>query len=146
MGARARVAADQTPMGRSTLLVVTRDEGGRETEREVPQPDPRVIDIVHFVDLDDGRRITTEEFGDISLDLGGPCDETLLRYEVREAIFGEEMREIPEFAAGPRWEDMIEALHRAGVEADESALAALPFVVQLDEQLVARAAEGRLSS
>jgi hypothetical protein len=41
---------------------------------------------------------------------------------------------------------MIEALHRAGVETDESALAALPFVVQLDEQLVARAAEGRLSS
>ena len=51
------------------------------------------LDIVHFVDLDDGRRVTTEEFGELSMYLMGPLTLEELRAEVLEFIFEEEMRE-----------------------------------------------------
>jgi hypothetical protein len=104
---------------------------------DVPAPRPAVLAIVHFVELDDGRRITTEQFGEMSLHMSLDCTEAELREEVREFIFEDEMREISECRAEPRWDDMIEALDRLEVVTNEAALAELPFVVDLDRRVLA---------
>jgi hypothetical protein len=90
---------------------------------------------VHFVDLDDGRRVTTEPYGRSSLHMSLDCTEAELLAEVREFIFEDEMREIPEDAAEPRWPEMVEELARAGVAVDEATLEGLPFVVEVDERI-----------
>jgi hypothetical protein len=119
--------------------VVTVDESGNELAREVvPSERGLVLHVVHFVDLDDGGRVTTEAFGGMRLSV--PRDFTLseLREEVREFIFEDELREVDvELADEPRWEDMSSMLRERGVVADEGALLALPFVVELDDDVVA---------
>ena len=135
MGARVSLAQDQTPIGRSAVEVLTR--GGRAVRHWAPGPDPTVLQIVHFVDLEDGRRVTTERFGAMSLEMSLDCSEEELRREVVEFVFEDEMREIPEDAEEPLWEDMLEGVAREGVSADEKSLGELPFIVELDEQILA---------
>jgi hypothetical protein len=141
MGARASIAADQRPLGRSASEVVTVDENGDEPARELiwEAPGPGlVLQVVHFVDLDDGRRVTTAAFGEMSLHLpgGGTLDE--LRGELREFIFEDDLRDVDdERAEAPRWADMASALHGQGIVADDQWLLALPFVVELDDDVVA---------
>jgi hypothetical protein len=136
MGARVSLAEDQAPMGRAGRVVLTRDETGKEVEREVLEPVPTVLAIVYYVELDDGRRLTTEEFGKMTLEtsLDG-CREEDLVDEAREYIFEDDLRDIPELAEEPRWEEMREVLRRNGLTVDEEGLARLPFVVELDDRL-----------
>jgi hypothetical protein len=137
MGARVSLAEDQTPLGHSAAEVLKRDESGREVRHWVRGPDPTVLQIVHFVDLEYGRRVTTERFGAMSLEISPDCSEEELRREVVEFIFEDEMREIPGDSEEPLWGDMLEALGREGVSADEKSLGELPFIVELDEQVLA---------
>ena len=132
MGARASLAADQTPLGHAAAVVVTRDALGRELTRELPQPPGTVLEVAHFVELDDGRRV---ELPPGTLDMSLDCSEDELEAELREFVFEDELREIPELADQPRWEELLDLLARAGVRADEATLAALPFTVELDPEL-----------
>jgi hypothetical protein len=138
MGARVALADDQTPMGTSSVQVLTRDESGAEVLRWLPGQPPTVLRVVHFVDLDDGRRVTTEAFGEMSLEMVLDCTEPDLHDEVREFIVEDEMQDIPEVANEPRWHDMVEALSQAGVTADEAALARLPFAIEVEPAVLER--------
>jgi hypothetical protein len=138
MGASVSLAGDQAPLARSAARVVRRGPAGESIPIDVPAPPPAVLAIVHFVELDDGRRVTTEQFGEMSLHMSLDCSEAELREEVREFIFEDEMREIPECRDEPRWDDVIEALGRLEVVTNEAALAQLPFVVELDPRVLER--------
>ena len=139
MGARASVASDQRPWGQSSATVVTVDEAGNELAREEVSAEPGlVLSVVHFVDLDDGRRVTTEALGEMSLSVRRECTVDELREELQEFIFEDEMREVvEELADEPRWEDMSAALSEWGVVADDAALEAQPFVPELDDDVIA---------
>ena len=139
MGARASIAGDQRPIGRSVSEVVIADEGGNELVRElVPSEPGLVLHVVHFVDLDDGDRVTTEALGDMSLSVPGDCTLDALRDELREFIFADELREVDEERADGRgWKDVSSALRVHGIVADDEALLALPFFVELDDDVVA---------
>jgi hypothetical protein len=136
-GARAWVAEDQRPLGRSiSHVVVTVDEAGNELAREELLDEPSlVMSVVHFVDLDDGRRVTTEALGEMSLTVERGCTLEELREELREFIFEDGMREVDEEPTEPRWEEISAALKECGVVADDAALVALPFVVELDDDI-----------
>src|SRR4051794_8360846 len=139
MGARASVARDQRPLGRGAAELVTVDESGTEVARELVPSDPGlVLQVVHFVDVDDGGRVTTGALGDMSLSV--PRSSTLdeLREELREFVFEDDLREVDEeLADEPRWEEMSSLLRERGIVADEETLHALPFVVELDDDVVA---------
>jgi hypothetical protein len=139
MGARASVADDQRPLGWSAAKVVMVDDAGNELAREVVPDEPGlVLSVVHFVDLDDGRRVTTEALGQMSLSVPRDCTLDELREDLREFIFEDELREVDEpLADEPRWEDMSSALREGGIVADDAALLALPFVVELDDDVTA---------
>ena len=139
MGARVSLAPDQRPLGWTASKVVTVDEAGNELSRGLVLDEPGVVlSVVHFVDLDDGRRVTTEAFGEMSLSVPRDCGRDELCEDLREFIFEDELREVDEeLADEPRWEDMSTALREHGVIADDAALAALPFVVELDDDVPA---------
>lgn len=134
MGVRAVLAEDQRPISTMSSTVVMLDEAGNELAREeVVEGPPLVLSVIHFVDLDDGTRVTTEDLGEMRLTVWRDCTPEQLHEELREFIFEDELREVDEeLAAEPRWEDMSAALQQRGVAADDAALLALPFVVELD--------------
>jgi hypothetical protein len=138
MGASVSLAEDQSQLGRSAARVLRRGPSGEPIAIDVPEPAPAALEVVHFVELDDGRRVTTEELGEMSLHMSLDCTEAELREDVREFIFEDEMREIPECRDEPRWDDMVEALGRLGVATNEAALARLPFAIELDGRVLAR--------
>jgi hypothetical protein len=71
---------------------------------------------VHFVDLDDGGRVTTEPLGDTSLSVPRDCTLDELREELRDFIFEDEVRELDdELADEPRWEEMSAVLRERGI-------------------------------
>lgn len=139
MGVRAGVSENQRPFGTSSSVVVTVDERGNELAREVVLDAPGfALWVVHFVDLDDGGRVTTDSLGGIFLSVPRTCTIDELHAEPREFIFEDELREVDaELADEPRWEEMSSALRERGVVADEQALLALPFVVELDDGVAA---------
>jgi hypothetical protein len=139
MGVRAGIAADQRPFGTSSAVVVTVDESGTEIAREVvPDVPGLVLWVVHFVDLDDGARVTTEALGGMSLSVSRTCTLDELRGELREFIFEDELREVDaDLADEPRWEEMFSVLREQGIAANEQALLALPFLVEFDDGVAA---------
>jgi hypothetical protein len=138
MGVSVSLAESQEPLFHSAAVVLTRDESGAEVLREQVDENPMVLSMVHFVILDDGRRLTTEKFGEMALQISADIDEEELRAEAREFILGDEMRDIPELADEPRWEEMVEVLSEHGLEANEDELAVLPFDVEIDEEVMQR--------
>jgi hypothetical protein len=145
MGARASLAEDQRPFVRSTTSYVDVDSRGdvigrREIEDDA---DGLALAIAHFVDLADGRRLTTERYGAITLVVERDIARNDLDDEIRETIFDDEAREVDEeLAAEPRWEDMAEILGEVGIRADDATLEALPFVVEVDDAVIAALASG----
>lgn len=139
MGVRAGIAADQRSFGTSSAVVVTVDESGTELAREVVLDAPGlVLGVVHFVDLDDGARVTTEPLGGMSLSVPRTCTLDELRGQLREFIFEDELREIDaELAHELRWEEMSSVLRELGLAANEQALLTLPFVVEFDDGVTA---------
>jgi hypothetical protein len=120
------------------MKVLTVDETGNEHTELVPDEPGLQLSIVHFVDLADGRRVTTEAFGEMSLSVPREDDEPELREAIREVIFEDELREVDtDLLDEPRWPEMSAVLREHGVVADDAALAALPFEVELDDDVLA---------
>jgi hypothetical protein len=144
MGVRATLDPDRRPLGRSSSIAVSYDKVGNQVAREVvPSEPPITLAVVHFVQLSDGRRITTEAYGHMSLSVWPEITLAELRDELRKLIFEDEIREVDEqLAAEPRWEEMAEVLADVGVAADDADLAALPFVVELDAEVEAAVRPG----
>ena len=144
MGVRAGVAADQRSFGSSSAVVITVDESGNELAREVvPDAPGLVLSVVHFVDLGDGARVTTEALGGMALSVPRTCTLDELREELREFLFEDELREVDaELVDEPRWEEMSSVLRARGMSADERALLALPFIVELDDRVAAELSSG----
>jgi hypothetical protein len=134
MGAAVSVAeGEHTPLGRSFALVMTLDQHGNEVVREVPDESPRVVlNVLHFVDLSDGRRITANDEGAMTLFVPVSSSLRMLLAGVRETIFEDELREVE---VEPRWTTLLTALNDAGVVADEELLAGLPFDVELGDSV-----------
>src|SRR4051794_7532488 len=124
MGVRATVAAGQRPFGTSAREVITVDESGTELSREVvPDAPGLMLQVVQFVDLDNGVRTSTEAFGVMMLSVPRTCSLDDLREELREFVFEEELLKLDEdLADEPRWEELSAALHQEGVVADDAAL------------------------
>jgi hypothetical protein len=139
MGVSAALDADQRPLGKSVAIVVTVDEAGNEVGREEELDGPTLaLAIVHFADLDDGRRVSVGGPGEMRLELEGDVTLAELREDLRDFIFEDELRELDEeFTAEPRWEELSALLLAHGVEAGEEALAALPFVIEIDDAVLA---------
>ncbi len=66
MGVRAALS-DSPSLGRSTAMYQAVDSAGNTVEYKVTEDASVVLDLTHFVDLDDGRRLSV---GDITLELG----------------------------------------------------------------------------
>jgi hypothetical protein len=129
MGAHVAIADDQRPFGRSTSTYLVTDSQGNEIGQYREESDAGlVLRVTQYVDLDDGRRVTAE-FGTLSVDPDFTLAE--LHEAVREMIFEDGMLDVE--AGEQRWEDLVELLGEAGIDAGEAALAALPFVVEIDE-------------
>jgi hypothetical protein len=119
---RAGIAADQRSFGTSSAVLVTVDESGTELAREVvPDAPGLVLRVVHFVDLDDGARVTTEALGGMSLSVPRTCTLDELRADLREFVFEDELREMgAELVDEPRWEEMSSVLReRASLPTSE---------------------------
>ena len=139
MGGRAGVAKDQRSFGTAISEFVTGDESGAEIAFNVESRDlGLILSVVHFVDLDNGVRVTTESLGDMSLSVARTSSLDEVRDELREFIFEDDLREVDRgLFDGPRWPELSSLLQRRGIVADEEALLALPFVTELDDEVVA---------
>ena len=128
MGARVSIAA--APPGYGAPMQRVHDQAGRLVRTEVRGRDLELLDLVQFVDLVDGRRVSTTEQFLLSVALDSNVDE--LRDRVRELVQmgGDRYK--------PRWQDLIDALHEEGVSTDEPSLAALPWVFERDDDVGAR--------
>jgi hypothetical protein len=105
------------------------DAGGREVRREGRRRELEVLDIVLFVELDDGERVECAP-GEtrIVARLGGSAEQ--LREDVRRIVYDEGHRL-------PHWLDLTARLASRGVSADDAALAALPLVLEFDDEVLA---------
>jgi len=98
--------------------------------------------VVQFVDLDNGARVTTDAFGVMTLSLSRTCTLGELCGELGEFIFEDDLREVDEdLADEPRWEEMSAALRQEGIVASDASLLALPFVVEVDDDVSAKLSE-----
>ena len=140
MGVRASLAADQRPFGTSATELVTVDGSGTEISREIVPDDPSlVLRVMQFVDLDNGVRATTEAFGVMTLSVPHSCSLGELREELHEFVFEEDLLALDEdLGDAPRWQELSSALREAAVIADDAALLALPFIIEIDDQVSAR--------
>ncbi len=111
-------------------MTVIHNAAGNEVGRELRGRDQELLEIVIFVELDDGRRVETRP-GEIKLGTRLPWDANGVRREVRRMVYDDSDR-------WPRWRDLMAGLEERGVRADDAALVALPYVLELDPALVAR--------
>lgn len=136
MGARASVDRDQRSFGAAVAEFVTVDDTGAEVSFNVESRDlGLVLSVVHFVEVDDGVRVTTESLGGMSLSVSRDRSPDEVREELRELIFEDDLRDVDRDE--PRWPEMVSLLRRRGITVDEDALLALPFVTELDDEVVA---------
>jgi len=55
-----------------------------------------MLDVVQFVELDDGARVTSEPLGDMTLSVRASWTKDQLLADLREFIFEDELREVDE--------------------------------------------------
>src|SRR3954470_20572293 len=85
MGVRASLAAERQPVGWSAAKVVTFDKAGSELARELRHEPSVTLNVVQFVDLSDGRRVTTEACGDMALTVPRQYTVAELHGDLRES-------------------------------------------------------------
>lgn len=68
-----------------------------------------------------------------------PTGSTLddLRDALREFIFEDDIRDVDPALADGRWADMVSALRVRGIVAEDETLLALPFLVEIDDDVEA---------
>src|SRR5687768_17914396 len=122
LGARVSLAPDREPEAYGSTLIRVHHADGREVRSEVRGRELELLDIVLFVQLDDGERLASG-LGETRLiaRLGWSAEQ--LREEVSRVVYDDGDR-------WPRWRDLISGLERRGVSADDAALAALPLVLE----------------
>jgi hypothetical protein len=127
LGARVSLAPDRAPEAYGSPLIRVHDAAGRELRREIRGRELELLDIVPFVELDDGERVATGP-GKIRLivGLGGSAEQ--LRERVRRMVYDDGDRR-------PRWLDLMSGLESRGVGADEAGIATLPFVFEFDDEV-----------
>jgi hypothetical protein len=106
-------------------LVVVHDAAGQEVRRELRGRDLELLDIVTFVELDDGERVATRP-GETMLTTALPWDANQIRDDVRRIVYDDGDR--PD---RPRWRDLLADLERRGVAANDAALDRRPFAVEM---------------
>lgn len=111
-------------------MAVIHNAAGEEVGRELRGRDQELLEIVIFVELDDSQRVETRP-GEIMLGTRLPWDAGAVRREVRRMVYDDSDRVA-------RWQGLMAELEERGVHADDAALAALPYVLELDPVLVAR--------
>jgi hypothetical protein len=129
LGARVSLAPDREPEPYGATLLRVHDAAGLEVRSEVRGRELEVLDIVLFVELDDGERVTTR-LGETKLIARFEHSAEQLRADVRRMVYDDGDR-------SPRWADLMAGLQGRGVSADDAALGALPLVLEFDDGLAA---------
>ena len=129
LGARVSLAPDREPERYGATLAKVYDASGREVRREVRGRELEMLDIVLFVELDDGDRVATR-LGEIKLAARLEESAEQLRAEVLRIVYDDGDRT-------PRWAGLMADLESMGVNADDAALAALPLVLEFDDEVLA---------
>ena len=132
LGARVSLVPDRGRQAYGATLCVVHDAAGREVRRELRGRELELLDIVLFVELDDGERVACRP-GETTLATRLPWSADQVRQEVRRIAYDDGDR--PD---RPRWRDLMAGLESRGVGASDAALAALPFALELDDPLTAR--------
>jgi hypothetical protein len=129
LGASVSIAPDQEPETYGATLIRVYDAAGREVRSEVRGRELEVLDIVRFVELDDGERVATDP-GETRLI--ARLDRTMeeLREQVRYLVYDDEDR-------WPRWRELMAVLKDRGVRADDPAIAALPLILEFTDEVIA---------
>jgi hypothetical protein len=127
LGASVSTAPDQEPENYGATLIRVHDAAGREVRSEVRGRELEVLDIVLFIELDDGQRVSTTP-GEIRLiaRLDGTMNE--LRERVGQMVYDDGDR-------WPRWRKLMAALKTRGVHADDPAIATLPLILEFTDEV-----------
>jgi hypothetical protein len=129
LGASVSIAPGQEPETYGATLIRVYDAAGREVRTEVRGRELEVLDIVTFVELDDGERVaTTPGEARLIARLDGTMEE--LREEVGRMVYDDGDR-------WPRWRNLMAALKNRGVHADDPAIAALPLILEFTDEVLA---------
>jgi hypothetical protein len=129
LGTRVSIAPDREPEAYGATLISVHDAAGRRVRTEVRGRELEVLDIVLFVELDDGERVATAVGANrLIIRLGESAEQ--LREDVRRIVYDDGDRR-------PRWHDLMAGLESRGVDADDAALAALPLVLEFDDEVLA---------
>jgi hypothetical protein len=129
LGARVSLAPDCEPEAYGATPIIVHDAAGREVRSEGRGRELELLDIVQFVELDDGERVASApDETKLIARLGWSAVE--LREEVRRIVYDD----------GDRWPAgaPMAGLERRGVSADGAALAALPLVLECDDEVIAQ--------
>ena len=130
LGVHVSLAPDREPEAYGAILLRVHDASGREVRSEARGRELEVLDIVLFVELDDGDRAQTRP-GETRLIARVDWSAGQLRERVRRMVYDGGDRT-------PRWFELMAALESRGLGADDYALAALPLVLEFDDEVAAR--------
>jgi hypothetical protein len=131
LGARVSLVPDSGSRAYGAPLITYNDAAGREVKHEFRGRELELLEIVQFVDLDDGERVATRP-GESTLETRLPWSAEQVRDEVRRMVYDDGDRQ-------PRWLRLKAGLEARGVRVDDAALGALPL--ELDDLVVARYGE-----
>jgi hypothetical protein len=128
LGAHVSLAPDREPEAYGAILLRVLDAAGREVRSEVRGRELEVLDIVLFVELDDGDRVPTRP-GETMLIARIGWSAGQLRERVRRIVC--DNRELRP------WRELMVGLESRGLRADDSVLTALPLVLEFDDEVAA---------
>lgn len=109
------------------------DAAGRAVKHEFRGRELELLEIVQFVDLDDGERVATRP-GESTLETRLPWSAEQVGDEVRRMVYDDGDRQ-------PRWLRLKAGLEAREVRVDDAALGALPLELEFDDLAVARYGE-----
>lgn len=130
LGARLSLVPDRGSQAYGAPLVWYRDAAGRHLKSESRGRELELLDIVLFVELDDGGRVRTPP-RESTLAARFPWSAGHVREDVRRMVYDDGDRQ-------PRWLGLMEGLKERGVRTHDAALAALPLELEFDDAVIAR--------
>lgn len=130
LGARVSLVPAHGTRAYGATVCTAYDRTGREVRRELRGRDQELLDIATFVELDEGKRVAGRP-GQTTLATRLPWNPDHVRSEVQRMVYDDN-------DCQPRWLELMVALTDRNVAADDAALAALPYVVEFDDPVIAR--------